>query len=344
MYEWLQRVWYGGARGGVLLVPLGWLFRGLVALRRALYRVRLLPSYAVGRPVIVVGNITVGGTGKTPLTLHLAALLRGLGMRVGVASRGYGGSSRTPRLVQPDDDPALVGDEPLLIAQRRDATVAVGADRVEVARLLVEQGCDVVIADDGLQHLRLRRDVEIAVVDADRSLGNGRLLPAGPLREPAARLQTVDAVVINGGAPRGAEVGMRLVALDAVPVAGGRPRPLGEFAGQRVHAIAAIGNPARFFALLREHGLVPIEHALPDHAVPAATDLRFDDDLPVLMTEKDAVKCRRLADQRHWAVRVAATIREADAARLQTLLLRGIGRGDQSGRGVAGSDGVVSGG
>ncbi len=337
-YDWLQRVWYGGARSGVVLMPLSWLFRLAVSLRRALYGMAVLPSYAVGKPVVVVGNISVGGTGKTPLTIALAARLAARGLRVGVASRGYAGAGGPPRIVRADSDARDVGDEPLLIAQSGHAVVAVSADRVAAARLLVEQGCDVILADDGLQHLRLRRDVEIAVVDGERSLGNGRLLPAGPLREHARRLRTVDAIVVNGGPPPtaiaghepmaaggGSVVRMSLEATETLPlVPGGVARPLENFAGQRVHALAAIGNPQRFFALLRRHGIEPVEHPLPDHAPLDATALRFDDDLPVLMTEKDAVKCRRasaIADRRHWVVRVAPVFESGGLERLERLVL-----------------------
>jgi len=324
MYDWLQRVWYEGAPSGVVLWPLSWLFRGVVVLRRRLYVAGILRSFAVGRPVVVVGNISVGGTGKTPLTIWLARQLADGGLRVGVASRGYGGSARSARLVTANDDPAVAGDEPVLIARSTNARVAVGADRVEVARLLAGQGCEVILADDGLQHLRLRRDVEIAVVDGQRRFGNGRLLPAGPLREPVARLQSVAAVVVNGGASQPPEIGMSMAPLDAVSLADpARSRPLSTFCGQPVHAVAAIGNPGRFFDLLRRAGVAPIEHPWPDHAAP---DVRFHDRLPVLMTEKDAVKCRALADERHWYVAVRAQIAAADAERLLRIVLAGIGR------------------
>src|SRR5262245_51707860 len=231
MHDWLQRVWYEKARGGFVLLPLSWLFRLLVALRGWLYGAGVLPSFDVGRPVVVVGNVTVGGTGKTPLTLWLAERFAERGRKVGIAMRGYGSRASAPRLVTLPTTTAEVGDEALLAACRNVALVAVGRDRVAVARLLAGQGCDLIIADDGLQHLRMQRQFEIAVVDAARGFGNGRLLPAGPLREPAARLNGVDAVVINGTATPVQGMHMTLDARDAFSLIDGRTRrPLGAFA------------------------------------------------------------------------------------------------------------------
>lgn len=317
MHDWLQRVWYQRGRSGIVLVPLSWLFALSVALRRWLYSIRVLRSFEVGRPVVVVGNVTVGGTGKTPLTLWIAERFAERGRRVGIAMRGYGASASAPRLVALPTTATEVGDEALLAACRNVALVAVGHDRVAVARLLVDQGCDLIILDDGLQHLRMQRQYEIAVVDAERGFGNGRLLPAGPLREPASRLDSVDAVVINGSATPVQGIRMTLDAHEAISLADGRTRrPLGAFKDSRVHAIAGIGNPGRFFATLRAHGLDPIEHAFPDHAALRSEDIVFDDGLAVLMTEKDAVRCAASADARHWFVPVSATFTETDAARL----------------------------
>ena len=315
--RWMQRVWYERAAGGFVLIPLSWLFRALVALRRALYRAGLFRSHAVGRPVIVIGNLTVGGTGKTPLTLWLAQQLHARGLQVGVAMRGYGSERTEPRLASVASTPQEVGDEPALIARREVATVAVGHDRVAVARLLVESGCDVILADDGLQHLRLARDAEIVVIDGARGFGNGRLLPAGPLREPVERCDAADVRVVNGaGSPVSDAVRMSLRMGEARSLAGGAGRPVSSFAATRVHAVAGIGHPARFFAALREQGLDPIEHPLPDHAVLRRQDVTFEDALPVLMTEKDAVKCAPFADGRHWYVPVTAAFDAGDEARL----------------------------
>lgn len=326
---WLERVWYGG-QGGAWLRPLGLLYRGVVALRAKAYRLGLLRSERVDIPVIVVGNLSVGGTGKTPLTAWLVAKLLAQGRRPGIATRGHGRAARQAEgalQVTTGHGPADVGDEPLLLARRTGVPVCVAARRVEAARALEAVGCDVIVCDDGLQHLALARDLEIAVVDGARGLGNGRLLPAGPLREPPARLASVDFVVLNGGdaamaAAWPGALHMRLYGDAVLPVRpGAAPRSLADFAGQAVHAVAGIGNPSRFFAQLREAGLAPIEHAFPDHHAFSAADLDFGDAAPVLMTEKDAVKCESFADNRHWYVPVEAGFGADDAARLSASLV-----------------------
>ena len=305
----IERIWYGAG-------PVPWWMRALVPLYRLLYLLVRLP-YALGLrrpaqlplPLIVVGNLTAGGTGKTPLVMALIGALRARGFNPGVVSRGYGGSASAPTLLDEAPDPRVVGDEPALIRRRTGAPVAVGRDRVVAAGLLQGSGIDVVIADDGLQNPALCRDIGICVVDGQRRFGNGRLLPAGPLREPTARLGKVDFVVCNGGSAQPGEIPMRLQPDLAMPVGhAGSPRNLASFAGGQVHAVAGIGNPQRFFASLRECGLDIIEHAFADHHVFTAGDFAFADALPVLMTEKDAIKCRELADQRLWQVPVDAEI------------------------------------
>ena len=298
---------------GLWLIPFGWIFGGLAALRRALYRSGMLPSYAVAAPVIVIGNLTAGGTGKTPLVIWLVEELARLGFKPGVVSRGYGGSLNGPALVTPSLSAAECGDEPLLIAARTHRTVVVARDRVAGARLVVECGANVVIADDGLQHYRLRRQCELVVLDGQRRLGNGRFIPAGPLREPARRLEMADAVVVNAGTVRPGEIAMRLVGTRARNLRDGSERALASFAGSRLHAVAGIGNPQRFFASLAEQGLTVIEHAFPDHHAYQPGDLEFGDSLPLLMTEKDAVKCRAFPREGWWVVPVGAHI-EAPAA------------------------------
>ena len=306
-------VWYGDTPP-----PLSWrlvelLYAGITSLRRRLYRTGTLRSHRIARPVVVVGNLTAGGTGKTPLTIALIDALRARGLAAGVVSRGYGGSERGPLMVDADSDAARVGDEPLLINRRTRAPVAIGRDRVAAANLLLESAAvDVVIADDGLQHYRLRRDVEICVVDGARRFGNARLLPAGPLREPLARLADVDFVVVNGGEAQGDEIPMRLANDGAYRVGDPQSRTdLAAFAGRRVHAVAGIGNPARFFDGLRARGIDVVEHAFADHHAYVASDLAFGDDAPVLMTEKDAVKCRAFAMASWWALPVAASLPDA---------------------------------
>ncbi|WP_405220169.1 tetraacyldisaccharide 4'-kinase [Lentisalinibacter sediminis] len=314
MRRWLEDVWYGQGSGGLLLRPLGALFAFLVGLRRRLFAAGVLPRHRAGAPVIVVGNINVGGTGKTPLTLWLARRLAERGRQPGVISRGYGGEpGPRPLRVEPGSDPARVGDEALIFARHADCPVYVHPDRVAAARAAVEAGADVIIADDGLQHYRLARDYEIAVVDFDRGLGNGRCLPAGPLREPPARLDTVDQVFSQGLTGIDHAIGFTLRPEGAVNVADDLRRDLAEFSGQAVYAIAGIGNPARFFRMLRDAGMKVIEHPLADHAEPSRQELDPPDTLPVFMTEKDAVKVTGRAGRRHWYVPVSVDIDAATA-------------------------------
>lgn len=308
----LQAYWYGPRRPPWWTFPLAALYGGATAARRWMYRHRWLGSTRLQVPVIVVGNLVVGGAGKTPLTIALARALHECGWKPGVVSRGYGGSARAPTLLDARPDPAVVGDEPALIRLRTGLPVAVGADRVAAARLLLARDVNVIVADDGLQHYALARDLEICVIDGVRRFGNGHLLPAGPLREPVARLDTVDFRVCNGGESQANEIPMRLVPGTAVALGEpARTRPLVSFAGQRVHALAGIGHPPRFFAALRGLGLDVVEHPLPDHHRYAASNLAFGDTLPVLMTEKDAVKCQGFAIANAWSVPVSAELPSA---------------------------------
>ncbi len=322
--SWLNNMWYGGTPAW-WLKSLSAVYGAATRARRSIYTRGLARSIRLPCAVIVVGNLTVGGTGKTPLVCWLAEQLTGRGLRPGVVTRGYGGSSRAARLVQPADGPELVGDEAILLARRSRVPVATGADRPAAAQLLLKAGCDVILSDDGLQHYALARDCEIVVIDGDRRFGNGRLLPAGPLREAPARLAGVDAVVQNGGAIlNDGALQMRLLATSAVAMKYGSSKPLREFAGRPVHAIAAIGNPQRFFAMLRAVGISVIEHPLPDHARLARDDISFADDLPVLMTEKDAVKCREIAGPHHWYVPVSVAFAAGDADKLRGIVLGSI--------------------
>lgn len=304
----IEAIWYAGA-------PVPWWLRALVPVYRCLRALHLAPyrfgwrrARRLGVPLVVVGNLTAGGSGKTPLVIALVDALRARGFRPGVVSRGYGGRERGPLLVDDRSTPADVGDEPCLIRRRSGVAVAVGRDRARSAALLVERGVDIVIADDGLQNPAFARDVEICVIDGQRRFGNGLLLPAGPLRESLARLRSIPFHVCNGGAAQPGEIPMRLVGDMAVALAGAAVRPLESFAGQRVHAVAAIGHPQRFFDGLRAHGIDVVAHAFADHHAFVAADLDFGDGLPVLMTEKDAVKCLGFAAARFWCVPVRAEL------------------------------------
>jgi len=315
----LAAAWYGQGATPWWTAPLAALYGGVTRLRRRLYRSGWLSSVRLPVPVVVVGNISVGGTGKTPLTIALADALRARGLRPGVVSRGYGGSEAGPVLLDASADPARFGDEPCLI-HAAGTPVAIGRDRPAAARLLLDAGCDVILADDGLQHYRLRRDVEICVIDGARRFGNRRLLPAGPLREPLARLGEVDFRVCNGVVAESGEVPMRLEGGIARALHGSATQPLEAFRNQRVHALAGIGHPQRFFDDLRAHGLDVVSHPFPDHHAYTSGDLDFGDTAPLLMTEKDAVKCAAFAPPQAWAVPVRAVLPEtffdALAARL----------------------------
>lgn len=296
-----MKFWYRRGAIAWLLWPLSVVFLLGVLVRRLLYALRILPSAHPGIPVIVVGNLTVGGTGKTPLVIWIAQFLQGKGWNPGIISRGYGAPVLEPRAASISSDAAEVGDEPIVLARRSGCPVWVGPDRVKVAAALRARHpeVDVLVLDDGLQHYGIRRDLEIAVVDA-RGYGNGFLLPAGPLREPRVRLRRVDAVVSE----------LRLAGDTAHRMIDARDRaPLASF--ERVHAVAGIGDPERFFAHLRGAGPGVIPHPFPDHHRFVPQDLDFGDELPVLMTEKDAVKLRGAARPHWWVLPVSA---EPDAA------------------------------
>ncbi|WP_282297458.1 tetraacyldisaccharide 4'-kinase [Stenotrophomonas sp. PS02289] len=311
--------WYDGSRiplGVRLIAPL---FGAVVALRRRLFRGRWLKQHTLPVPVLVVGNVTAGGTGKTPLTIALVNRLRDAGWKPGVASRGYGREqAEVARWVEATTPTTLGGDEPVLIAFKTGVPVRVDADRVAAGRALIEAGCDIIVCDDGLQHYRLGRDIEIEVVDAQRRYGNGRLMPAGPLREPASRAQECDFRVVNLGQASAdpaavsacgfGEWPMQLHIDTALPLSGGRARALSHFRGQRVHAVAGIAHPQRFFDMLRAEGIGVVPHAFADHHAYQPADLRFGSELPVLMTEKDAVKCKPFANEWHFAVPLSAEL------------------------------------
>lgn len=320
---WLEDVWYRDAVGAVLLAPLSALFALATGLRRQLYRLGVFPRTRVSVPVVVIGNLTVGGTGKTPLVAELAAGLRRRGLKVGILLRGYGASIGAPQQVTRGSLASEVGDEACMLAADSAALVVVSPERVAGARWLEQQGVELILCDDGLQHYALHRDLEIVVIDGRRGLGNGRLLPAGPLRESVQRLASVDYVVVNVTALDGALEPRpwaralpqeKLLTLELLPEAARRLdqptewRSLSQWCGQTVHAVAGIGHPERFFAMLRAAGLVLREHAFKDHHAFTAADFDFGDGYPVLMTSKDAVKCRAFADGRLWELPVATRL------------------------------------
>lgn len=309
------RHWYDGARIPVAARLLEPVYARCMRLRRSMYTRGLLSPRHPGVPVVVVGNITAGGTGKTPLTIALVERLRDAGWTPGIASRGYRREGSQPLWVDATTPVHLSGDEPLLIARRTGARVRVDRDRAAAALELARAGCDIIVCDDGLQHYALRRDVEIEVIDGQRRYGNGRLLPAGPLREPPSRAERCDFRIVNLGDAGGGTTGfgewpMRLMVGDALPLHGKRVRPLAAFAGQRVHAVAGIGDPTRFFQTLKSRGIAVVPHAFGDHHAFKPADLEFSSALPVLMTEKDATKCAAFAPDGAFAVPVTAELPE----------------------------------
>lgn len=325
----LDAYWWDRNGTAIALLPFSWLFCFLAWLRRTFYRIGIFRTTRMSIPVIVVGNISVGGTGKTPLVIWLASHLKKLGYKPGIVSRGYGGDAQYwPQQVLPGSDPSVVGDEPVLIASRTKCPVSVGPDRV-IAALAVQEytDCDVIISDDGMQHYALGRDIEIAVIDGDRGLGNGFCLPAGPLRERVGRLDKVDMVVSNGASGRGRFV-MLLKQTAVINLAHPEQvKSLEDFVGDgKVHAIAGIGNPERFFKQLEMAGLKVERHEFPDHHEFRPDDLEAFGDATLLMTEKDAVKCKRFAQPHHWFVRAEAELPDTFEYRLDKLV-KGISDG-----------------
>lgn len=328
--ERLLQAWYQGHPALGLLRPLEALYRRIALRKRADYLEGRRQAYRAPVPVIVVGNVTVGGTGKTPMILWLIEHCRARGLKVGVVSRGYGAKPPSlPWRVRAEQSAAQAGDEPLMIVQRCGVPLVIDPDRPAAVRaLLAEEPLDLILCDDGLQHYRLARDLELVLIDAARGLGNRRCLPAGPLREPAERLESVDAVLYNGASsdPAGAfSFVLRPSAL--VNLRSGERRDLMHFPpGQQVHALAGIGNPRRFFATLEALHWRPVPHAFPDHAAYSAEQLQFSPSLPLLMTEKDAVKCRAFAAADWWYLAVDAQPSPAFVAwfdaRLERLIAR----------------------
>lgn len=321
--RWLEDAWYKEMYISTWLMPLSMLYVDAIRLRRYLYRTGLKKSTRLPVPVIIVGNLTVGGTGKTPLVIWMVDFLQRHGYKPGVISRGYAGSKQqNPQRVTVDSDPVVVGDEPLLLARRCGCPVVVCPDRPAAAQyLLANDRCDIIISDDGLQHYALQRDIEIVVIDGERRFGNGYCLPVGPLREPPERVKSVDLVVVNE--PKEfleGEFAMHCAGESLVNLVSGERKPLSAFAGNECHALAGIGNPQRFFRQLAAAGLNCKTHAFPDHHAFTAADLNFKDDKPVIMTEKDAVKCIGFAEVRHWYLPIDASLPDTFSAQLLSLL------------------------
>ncbi|BFU59549.1 MULTISPECIES: tetraacyldisaccharide 4'-kinase [Rodentibacter] len=306
--------WYSRSKLAWLLLPFSLLFWLISQIRRALFSLGIKPAYRAPKPVVIVGNLSVGGNGKTPVVVWLVEELKKRGLRAGVISRGYGSRSKIyPLLVTENTSPIEGGDEPVLIAKRTSVPVVISPNRRQAIELLLKQGeCDIIISDDGLQHYQLQRDLEIVVMDAERALGNGFVLPAGPLRELPSRLKSVDFVITNGGKNQYSDVVMTLIPHYAVNLRSKEKRPLNEFSFGS--AIAGIGHPQRFFTMLEKQGIV-LNHtqAFQDHQHFEAAQLeKLARNQPLFMTEKDAVKCETFAQENWWYVPVEADIVEAE--------------------------------
>lgn len=318
--RWANKLWYEDMYISTWLSPLAYVYIDIVRFRRFLYRKGIFKSKKLNVPVIIVGNITVGGTGKTPLVIWLAQQLQKQGFTPGIVTRGYGGNNKSwPLLVNEKTKAEQAGDEAVLIARQSGCAVAAAPLRVEAAQLLLdEKNCDIILADDGLQHYALQRDIEIAVIDGVRRFGNSFFLPCGPLREPQERIKEVDFVIVNGGKAQNSEILMSLEADVVVNLATHEQKSLADFKQQRCHALAGIGHPQRFFNMLSEQGLKTENHVFPDHYAFKAKDINFDDNDPVLMTEKDAVKCREFVNAKHWSVPVSPKLPESFLKNLLT--------------------------
>jgi len=315
----IQKHWYSKSLSWLtaLLLPFSWLFRLIVSCRALLYRLGVFSVYRSPLPVVVVGNLTVGGTGKTPLVAHLVEELRSKGLKPAIVMRGYAGKNRAAHEVSANSQAFEVGDEAVVLFERLGCPVVIGKKRVSAIKYVENNcDCDVIISDDGLQHYAMARDVEILVLDGMRRLGNQQLLPAGPLREPVKRLANVDFVVTNGE-PQPGEFGMHIEPLQLVSLRNdSRTLPVNAFAGKAIHALAGIGNPDRFFETMTLLGCDVCRHPYPDHHFFSEQDITFDGD--IVMTEKDAVKCRFFAKDNHWFLRIGARV---DDSLLQAVLL-----------------------
>ena len=309
----------------LLLLPMSWLYCTVSIIRRKLYLSGVLKSIKADVPVVVIGNIVAGGSGKTPLLIALCEYVKKKGLKPGVVSRGYGGSYSGVKQLSVGDSAELVGDEPLMIYKRTGVPVVVSADRaLAVETLLADNDCDVVFSDDGMQHYRMHRDMEIAVVDSERRFGNGLCLPAGPLRERESRLSEVDMVVYSGGDHDSVSYSLQILKL--CKLGSDEEQPLSDFktglqASSRLHAVAGIGNPSRFFDQLRASGLDIDEHAFPDHHHYRVSDFAGWERDRIIMTEKDAVKCGQFALADAWYLVVEAVLSDKLEAKLDEKLL-----------------------
>ncbi len=317
----IENLWYSKNILSILLRPLSWLFRFLVLIRGSYFKLFNNRAGLGHVKIIVVGNITVGGAGKTPFVAHLAKLIKERGLNVGIISRGYGRANENDLIeVHKDSDAYEVGDEALMLKQQVLCPVVVASDRNLAARYINEKySLDVIISDDGLQHYKLARDYEIAIVDGEREFGNGYCLPAGPLREPISRLNHVD-LIISNGANDAYEHQYAIKYNKAMSLNNNETISLERFVNTKTHAIAGIGHPQRFFNMLKNSGISIVPHTFPDHHAYTQSDITFDDGLPVLMTEKDAVKCKKFNIENIWYLPITIDPNESLNKRTKELI------------------------
>jgi len=320
--RWLQDVWYKEMYISAAFMPISMVYDDIMRFRAFLYKIGIKKKTRLAVPVVIVGNITVGGTGKTPLILWMARLLKEQGYKPGIISRGYGGGAEVwPQWVTDQSDSVMVGDEAVLMSKHADCPIAVGPERVKAAQMLLDKSdCNIILSDDGLQHYALERDIEIIVIDGQRRFGNGYVLPCGPLRESTERLHKVDLVIVNGLAEEDNEFSMLMEGDMAINLLTKEQKLLSDFKFIPSHALAGIGNPNRFFELLEKQNISIEKHAFPDHYKFTETDIRFDDDKAILMTEKDAVKCFEIASDKHWYVPIKAKPQQQFIDKLLTLI------------------------
>ncbi len=342
LQQWLERVWYADGKGRFLLLPLSALYCAANAYQRKTQLKELSQNPPnINVPIIVVGNITVGGTGKTPVTVHIVKLLKKSGYKPAIITRGYGGKAQTwPQKVTAKSDAEMVGDEAVLMATRSGVPVYAGANRLEsIQQLLSETVCDVIVSDDGLQHYKMPRDIQIAVIDGERGFGNGLCIPAGPLREKINRLDECDLLVLNGLSKSKDKYlnqahTMSLSGDSIINLTTAEERPLKDFFGETIEAVTGIGNPKRFYSTLENTGLIVNQHSFPDHHAFSKNDLLFNEDgfdknsynKIVIMTEKDAVKCKSLiGDQaNYWYLPISVVLPiEFDEKLLSLLVAEG---------------------
>lgn len=330
LHQSILKLWYGHSRWYFLLLPLTGLYRSIIFLRRYCYRFGLFKITRLRVPVIIVGNLTVGGTGKTPLVIQLAKLLKQAGFQPGIISRGYGAKASVyPMGIHVDSDPAIVGDEAVLLAKHANCPIVIDPQRAQAGQLLIDQYyCNVLLSDDGLQHTALARDIEIIVIDGARGFGNGHCLPAGPLREPLTRLEQVNFILEQDQLLPHTTSAMQkklftfvLKPINFVNLKHQIQQTHNDFAGKSIHAFAGIGNPQRFFKNLRQLGLSIIEHPMPDHYAYSAHDFaQLDQNAIIIMTEKDAVKCKDFATEHFWYLAIECEISQDFSAALITKL------------------------